>query len=1236
MGIFKLKSLTSLGEGKLTCIGTMDPRDLSHSYNNSLNSSLQQPTDPLLQGTPSMFASMFTRSQAVNPHTSQFSAQPPMIPSSNYFPHSATKSSEPMPFGGQQAFNPMMMPMNPAVQQHMYEAFMQEMSKKFFEGMGAFGAQPPVQMPSHRSQPQNQPPIVPQMQPHSFQRELPQSIPSTAQSQKGHPRLVEEAPGNIEDLFTRNMQNLDAFYATIATGGQTPAGQSDPRGRVNADFSRKERPAADSIDERLDRSGIHNMSDIDISLPYKSELVGAGDLSQYFMMGSTIQKTDDVNEQLLNTKGSGDSQGRQPGGKWVRTPNEASAGSLPREGSTNQRQGSGHSLAQNEDQRSEIFKADSLSQKPQEEMQGTNGFEKFSTEFQEESQHHQQERPGFTFDDIPIKPLGHKTFDQLLEENLRNEGQVDSGPVVTVQREKKKKGKKEFLKKGKGQHLSNAVQRKQKENQGSSISKDSMDGDEGPSDEQEEDVLHQKNMNSEKNDRGIPDPKAQAKGPTKFLGKGQGRGGGNVNKAENKRTVTEADEQESLSKGRGRSVNDSRPTASHAQIAGSHLTDSDKKARSPDSYSKEYKPSRYLDSGKKSEENEEPAYRFNDAEEWRDFGKEDSPPKSRGSPQDGGKSSLVSRYFKPEKGKKSASTARSDEEVNDVAPTNLSKEAEEAIVRRYVKEKIDSLNEEIAKFKLENERVAKLRRKHEEMLKSLNKEMEAMKKKKETEMAEFEEWKEEEMRKVRKEKKIAERQSKAIANMPNRKEREEINALKAQLSKLVEESKIKDQRNRLTFERMRKQVEELTAKNSELQAELKVVEQARVATKPSTSQPKKQETGLGKKSVDQVSELKKSTSFSGKNSNEIFYEELGFNYEELNVSVDKKKRTETAGNLKNRATPDFEDDGDGLSENEDEYDENANLESYEDILNKDYHKGRGGKGASTSEKLKEVLAQGRRKSIDTGVREEKTQRAAPQSPTQTKSVAKKIAEIVEKTASAKPQSKEVPAKKAPETKAVTTPPMQENVEKAKAKDVSFEERRADEPASNLGIRSIRSDNDYKYTHNKWYLKYQKTKDQVGKIMSQNVSSDGKIQRVYADGKKEVVFQNGVKKEIFPDGYTIVHFTNRDVKQTLPDGSVIYFFSEADTTQTSIQNGPQVYRFNNDQIEFHFVDGSKEIKFADGTEKYINPQGEEETVFVDGTIQKVGRNKMKVILYPNGQKVPQTSSTKSYFTGHNIP
>ncbi len=75
-----------------------------------------------------------------------------------------------------------------------------------------------------------------------------------------------------------------------------------------------------------------------------------------------------------------------------------------------------------------------------------------------------------------------------------------------------------------------------------------------------------------------------------------------------------------------------------------------------------------------------------------------------------------------------------------------------------------------------------------------------------------------------------------------------------------------------------------------------------------------------------------------------------------------------------------------------------------------------------------------------------------------------------------------------------------------------------------------------------------------KVIEQIIGNDGKIQRVYENGKKEVIFNNGVKREVFPDGYTIVYFNNNDIKQTYADQRVVYYFAEARTTQTTFPDG----------------------------------------------------------------------------------
>jgi hypothetical protein len=49
------------------------------------------------------------------------------------------------------------------------------------------------------------------------------------------------------------------------------------------------------------------------------------------------------------------------------------------------------------------------------------------------------------------------------------------------------------------------------------------------------------------------------------------------------------------------------------------------------------------------------------------------------------------------------------------------------------------------------------------------------------------------------------------------------------------------------------------------------------------------------------------------------------------------------------------------------------------------------------------------------------------------------------------------------------------------------------------------------------------------VANEVIGADGKVQRVYLNGKKEVIFANKVRRETYPDGYTIVYFNNGDMK-----------------------------------------------------------------------------------------------------------
>ena len=56
--------------------------------------------------------------------------------------------------------------------------------------------------------------------------------------------------------------------------------------------------------------------------------------------------------------------------------------------------------------------------------------------------------------------------------------------------------------------------------------------------------------------------------------------------------------------------------------------------------------------------------------------------------------------------------------------------------------------------------------------------------------------------------------------------------------------------------------------------------------------------------------------------------------------------------------------------------------------------------------------------------------------------------------------------------------------------------------------------------------------------------DGKVEQIFLDGRRTVVFGNGTRKHQFPDGQTAIRFTNKDIKRFYPCGKPTNFFRPA--------------------------------------------------------------------------------------------
>mmetsp|Transcript_25336 Transcript_25336/g.69670 ORF Transcript_25336/g.69670 Transcript_25336/m.69670 type:complete len:1084 (-) Transcript_25336:277-3528(-) len=115
--------------------------------------------------------------------------------------------------------------------------------------------------------------------------------------------------------------------------------------------------------------------------------------------------------------------------------------------------------------------------------------------------------------------------------------------------------------------------------------------------------------------------------------------------------------------------------------------------------------------------------------------------------------------------------------------------------------------------------------------------------------------------------------------------------------------------------------------------------------------------------------------------------------------------------------------------------------------------------------------------------------------------------------------------------------------------------------------------------------------------------DGRTERIFVDGRREVEFANGLRKIMWPDGHSSVLFQNGDKKEIHPDGVIVYHYSATGAVQTTLPDGSDLYHFSDGQFEQHNPDGSKEIRFPNGTSKRVFPDGSEEVCFVDGTVRR---------------------------------
>ncbi|KAM9347788.1 centrosomal P4.1-associated protein [Symphorus nematophorus] len=156
-------------------------------------------------------------------------------------------------------------------------------------------------------------------------------------------------------------------------------------------------------------------------------------------------------------------------------------------------------------------------------------------------------------------------------------------------------------------------------------------------------------------------------------------------------------------------------------------------------------------------------------------------------------------------------------------------ETGQQVQSRLLRERLVELEIEIERFKKENAALAKLRQENDKNEENLRKDRLEFEQRKAEELAKFEEYKKEENRKLQKERKLFEKHASAARAMPDKREREEIQVLKQQLSSLQEELRGRESRWASTHTRLRQQINSLSQENSSLRDEIRMLEKLRLS-----------------------------------------------------------------------------------------------------------------------------------------------------------------------------------------------------------------------------------------------------------------------------------------------------------------------------------------------------------------------------------------------------------------------
>ncbi|GFR97057.1 centromere protein J [Elysia marginata] len=598
-------------------------------------------------------------------------------------------------------------------------------------------------------------------------------------------------------------------------------------------------------------------------------------------------------------------------------------------------------------------------------------------------------------------------------------------------------------------------------------------------------------------------------------------------------------------------------------------------------------------------------------------------------------SRLVSKLFPKLKPKPSVETEKMQQSLQQASsqPVTTAMGIQSGILR----EKLKELDAEIERFRSENSNLEKLRREREEGLAKLKQEIENFQKEKESELKRLEDFKAEEMKKLKRERKLFESYQKKLRSMPDKKEREEIENLKVQLQEVQEELKRKESRWTASTARLKNRVAELELENGEVKEEVRILERKRLewmtsqAAASGRSGSHTSSTGSsngkvgGPASIGGGSATHSRGQPGPRSSTPTRESELQGSSSAQPRDLGKKGMSLTTKsampsvtsapinsgiNYSNNSNNPINNNIRGRSKQHPTTSNNSNTTKLSNANLKGNNAGVSGAGNS-----------GNKAGTSNGLPHSSS--STVQQQDMPSSTATLVAPSVPVTVLAPPaqhqQHPHQPLRSSREggeglqTMQNTAVPVMMECTIPAGTDVS----------KMPGLQADPSSPDKSAARQAMEKAVVDKGDPL--VYTESVHQDGKLEKTFRTGAKEILFPNGTVKEISADGQTIVcRLANGDIRQILPDHRVVYIFSEAQIMQTTFPDGLETFQFQNGQIERRYPDGTVEITFPSKDIKYLFPDGGQEVILTDGTVMQYNSQGERTVEYPSGDREVHTA------------